>query len=289
METENSEIELSELVDLDSMGEDEINDFARRLGHTPEENFKGDPGKYLPARDFLARALNELPLARSNLKRQNRALENLEKRIEKQSKVLEQFNDHHKKTLKETAEREYQRGLEAARERVKQAVEEGDVEGAEAAMLDAERLLKEGPATEKGEKKADNQEKPDEDAMQEVKKVREAWMSENDWYKTDRTMRKYAYECAEMLSKTEPDLTAKQQLDAVRDMVEEHFPDFFTNPNRKKANAVEGGGGRKGPASGGRKKTYNDLPAEAKALCDGFVSEIKGYKVQDYVDQYFRQ
>lgn len=275
-----------DVLDLEEMEEEEVESMARRMGHSSQEDFKGDPGKWIPAKEFVERALNELPLARSNLRTQNRRLGELEKKIERQTEVLEKFNKHHQKSLQETASREYQRGLEEARDRMKQAVEEGDVDGAQAAWDDAEKLRKESEGA--GDKKTGEVE-PDKDAVvAEAVKVRDAWMEENPWYKENRIMKKFAFESGEMLSKTEPNLTASEQLAAVREMVEEQFPDYFSNPNRKRASAVEGASHKRvDDKGGGRKKTYNDLPSEAKAMCDDFVKEIPGYKAQTYVDEYF--
>lgn len=286
----NNDTDINEIFDLEGMDDEEISSMARRMGYKDEGDFQGDPDKRLDARTFVARALNELPLARSNLRTYNRRMGELEKKIDKQSQVLEQFNAHHKKTLQETAEREYHRGLQEARDKMKQAVEEGDIEGAEAAWEEAEKIRKDMEGGEKEKKGTEAKRgEPDQAAMKEAQEVRDAWMKENDWYDKNRGMRKYAYECAELLSKTEPNLTAKEQLDAVREMVEEQFPDYFSNPNRKKPSAVEGAGRRGTDQGKAGKKSYRDLPPEAKAMCDDFVKEIKNFKVQDYVDQYFGQ
>ena len=71
----------------------------------------------------------------------------------------------------------------------------------------------------------------------------------------------------------------QERLDAITDAVKKKFPEYFgekkvesTTDTRKRSSAVEEGGGEGPPASGG-KKTYADLPKEAKAVCDELVAE----------------
>lgn len=266
-----------EILNLEEMAPEEVEAMARRMGHVPLEEFKGDPEKWIEAGEFVKRAVNELPIARGTIKSLNRKLERLEERIAKQSETFEKFNEYHKTALQKTEEEAYNRGLEEAKERLKTAVEEGDVAGAEAAWADAEELRKKKEAVEKEPEK--KEEKPQLDP-----EITEKWMAEHKWFSEVPRMGKYAFECGEYLAKTQPKLTQEQQLEKIAEMVKEEFPEYFENPARKRPGTVDSN--RKASGPGGRKKTYNDLPAEAQRLCDSFMAEIKGYTREDYLKTY---
>ena len=42
---------------------------ARAMGWRPQEEFNGDPAKWKPAEDFVAKGENDLPVLRENMRR----------------------------------------------------------------------------------------------------------------------------------------------------------------------------------------------------------------------------
>ena len=55
---------------------EEIEQKAKAMGWSPQEEFRGDPDKWIDAAKFVARGENIMPILKENL---DRALEKLEK------------------------------------------------------------------------------------------------------------------------------------------------------------------------------------------------------------------
>ena len=256
---------------------------ARLMGHVSLEDFKGDPDKWIPAEEFVRRADELLPIAQAANKTLERKLDKMEKRFQQVSDTLEQFNQYHQTTLQKEqakAAAEYQRGLEEAQGKMRDAVELGDTEMFDAAKAEQDELIKQAA-------KPDAKDIPDNGNRKPDPEINRAWVEENPWFMKNFKMNKFAKECGDQLVFEQPGLTQKQQLDEIAKMVKEEYPDYFStsNSNREKADAV-GGGDKTAAPAGGRKRTYNDLPSTAKAMCDGFVRDIKGYTKEQYLAQY---
>ena len=97
------------------------------------------------------------------------------------------------------------------------------------------------------------------------------WQSQNTWYGKDKMLTKYAEAEGELIRDDYPGIQGKNFLDKVSERLKERFPDKFDNP-RTKASAVEGSSSNR-PIVNSGKKTYSDLPPEAKAACDRFVKQ----------------
>ncbi len=253
---------------------------ARQMGWVSEEEFKGDPEKWNDADIFVKRAETELPIALGTIRTLGRKLEKMERRTEQLNDTLEKFGEYHKTALdRETvrAAEEYQRGLNEAQAKMRQAVEEGDLEAFDAAKAKSDDLMK--GATKLGD--TPSQELPKVDP-----EVNRKWVEENPWFVKDIKMFRFAKECGDFLAMSQPTLKQKEQLAEIAKMVKEEFPDYFANPARKKPATVGRGDDTASPDNGKGKKGYNDLPAEAKAHCDQFVRDIKGFTKEKYLAQY---
>lgn len=269
-----------DILNLEEMQPQEIEDMARRMGHVSQDDFKGDPDKWVDAETFVKRAANELPIARGTIRNLNTKLERLESKIAKQAEVFEQFNEYHKTTLQRTAESEYNRGLDEARSRVKQAVEDGDVVAAEEALRDAENIMKAGPGKVEVEDKFHG-DKPKVDP-----EINKEWISKHPWFLKDFKMNKFAREAGDFLAFSQPELTQRQQLDKIAEMVENEFPDYFGNPKRKEPGKVDSGDRGANPKNSNLKKGYNDLPPEAQQHCDAYCAEIPGFTKEQFLADY---
>jgi hypothetical protein len=78
-----------------------------------------------------------------------------------------------------------------------------------------------------------------------------------------------------------------QWLESIGTAVKRAFPHKFSNPNRKAAASVDAGANRGGGPGRLKGKTYNDLPADAKAHCDKLVTSVPKYTKEKYVKDYF--
>ncbi len=258
---------------------------ARMMGHVPLEEFKGDPEKWIDAETFVKRAETELPIALGTIKTLERKLDRVEKRFTEVTDTLEQFGKYHQTALeRETAKSaaEYQRGIEEATAQMRQAAEEGDVDAFDKAKAKSDALIGEAAKlTEKSEAGPEGDGKPKIDP-----EINRQWVEDNSWFVKEFKMHKFAKECGDFLAITQPALKQGEQLEEIVKMVKEEFPDYFGNPNRKKTPSVDSGDTAASPGRTTRGKGYNDLPSEARTMCDSFCRDIKGYTKEKYLAQY---
>lgn len=255
------EIDTSGAVVADT-GDDTPRDFAaeaRQHGWTEKDAFKGDAAKWVDAETFVKRADEVMPF----LKKQNTALK---REMDELKRTFKQASAHFGKA----EERAYTRALADLEAKHTEAVETGDVAAARAAM------------NEIGEVKADiaAKPKPDEPGFDPLaaRKELNTWVEENDWYVLDDAKRRYADMQAEMMGPANdwPDGN-KAWLGELGKRVERKFAE-------PKPGITNGGGNRSAPGGGG--KSYNDLPALAKAACDKFVKQGIVASRDDYIKTY---
>lgn len=230
---------------------------ARDMGWKGKEEFKGDEKDFIDASEFVRRSEEILPIMRAHNAK-------LEKDLKRVTKTLEKFAEHHSKT----EARAYARALSDLEARQAEAVEANDV-------VAVRQITKEITDLEKDAAKANGDaENSDADAFEE-------WASKNTWFATDELLRDYAIGVAEKIKNDFKDPV--KQRDEVSRRVKAAFPEKFTNPRRAQAAAVEGAGS--GAKTTG--KSFADLPADAKAMCQSFERDIKGFKRETYVKDYF--
>jgi hypothetical protein len=246
---------------------------AMRLGWVPKDQFKGDPDKHRSAEEFLDRGVNMLPLLQRDNEKLHRGMSRLEKRLEEQSRVFEEFQKHSEQAL----EREYKRGKSEVEARLDRAIQEADVAGAQQARRELADLENDKPKPV--ERKAEPEKQQADPDIQE-------WMGENAWFNKDQTLTAYAGEIFGELERTQTGRTRRDLLAETKKKVMERFPEKFgINPRREAASAVgEPSGGTGGTKKKG--KTYDDLPADAKKACDKFVRTIPNYTREKYVASY---
>ncbi len=257
----------------------EVEQQARRMGWVPEDEFRGDPDKWIDAESFSKRASQELPIARGTIRTLDRKVGTLEQRIKEMSETFGQFNEYHKLT----AQREYERALKSLKKEMRAAADEGDVAKFDAVEGEINSLIEsQEKVALKTTEKADAPPGTPGDPQ-----VYEDWKQENTWYEEEPDMGIYAMQTANYLAAAKPNLTQKQQLEEIAKLVKKKFPDFFGNPKRSTASAVTSGDRYAAPGAGSKgKKGYNDLPPEDKVWCDKFCREIPGFTRDEYMGDY---
>lgn len=234
---------------------------AIAMGWKPQSEFKGPDDKFVSAADYLERGKSIMPFLRKDLAAAYKKIEGLEKAVSKSVDFIS---------------RAEQRGYEKARKDLEAeldaAAEAGNAADVRAITKDIVDLEREVAA------------KPDADAAQaEAQEQFAAWKAENPWYDKDPEMAAEADAIGNELFNRKK-LSGQEQGAEVTRRIKLLYPDRFTNPNRRLPGAVEGGGAAPGP----RGKSYSDLPAEAKQMCDEFVRDIKGFTREKYVRDYFK-
>lgn len=236
---------------------------ARRLGWRPQDEFDGDPDKWVDASTFVKRG-EEPAMMAARMKRLEKALDTANSRIEEMTSTFKEFGEYHSKT----AQREFQRAMKELEARQAQAVEAGDLEGVRQTSKEMADLSKEmesgGPA----------------DSEVKREKAYNAWVKDNGWFETDAVMKAAAVAIGdELVAKGIVD--PEKQLAEIAKRIRSEFPHKFENPRRKEPGSVEG------PTPVRRKggRTWSDLPPEIRTRADKWVKEgllTKEQYLKDY-------
>ena len=258
---------------------------ARRMGWVDKHEFRGDPARWVPAERFLQRGREELPILRERFRSldqqsevQRRELIEVQRRLQDQTRVLEEFRDH----AAASEQRAYARARRELEGKMSNAVANADVGAFNEAKAELDALA---PQPQQRAPQQPQMQQPVLDAgtAAEIKN----WVSENTWFHTDPQLYASATELYGAIERAKPHLTTRQKLAEVRRAVAALNTDHpaFANPRRSAPAAVSTPQG----APGGKKngKSYEDLPADARAACDRFVRTIPNYTKEQYVAQYF--
>ena len=240
---------------------------AQRMGWIPKETFKGDVAKWRPAKDFLARGEQELPILRERYKKVDSALEKTQTELAEIKRNMNEFVTF----TRSAAQREADKRIEKLNAVKDEAFDAGDKEAFNAADKEIQKL-----ETEKPTAQPTNQLAPAEI---------QSWFDANPWYQADKELQSYADSMGDHFKRTKG-LIGPPLLEEVRKAVESAYPAKFENPARNHAAAVGAAGGNGTGAAGGKKgRSFNDLPNEAKLTCNNWVRNGLGTK-EEYLKFY---
>jgi hypothetical protein len=241
---------------------------ARKFGWVPQEEFKGDPNQWRDADAFLQRGREINGFLRKDLDKLNNRNAELEAQLTEMKSTIEEFSKFHK----ETEKRAYERAIADLKAEKKEAISDGDGDRVLQIEEQIERLTE-----EKKTVVAPKQEQP------KVDPVFLQWKEQNSWYGTNEDLTVYADGFAQTLKQRNPALQGKAFLDAVEEKVKNVFKEQFGVPNRERPSPVDSSTAVR---TSKNKRSYSDLPPEAKAACDKFVKQ--GLLTKDeYVAQFF--
>jgi hypothetical protein len=275
---------------------------ASEMGWSPKEQWRGDPERWIDAETFVKRGEELMPILKANNRRLQEEVGGLRSTIQEQMTIikanqeaieaLREFNSA--QTLKEVKQ---QKTL-LTREIVK-AREENDLEREQELqeqLDDTREAIKaaeagKGKKTEKSEQK---QTSPNEPVTDPDFK---AWHEDNAWFGSDPVKTGLANGVA---AKLRQDPETKNLLGrAFLDKVSEGVDKILGNERRDAASKVDGGRGDGGGSGGSNsKKSFSDLPADAKQACESQATRLvgKGRAFPDitawrkhYVEKYFQE
>jgi hypothetical protein len=241
---------------------------AREYGWKSPEEWKGDPpkGGFLDAEAFLRKSETLVPIVQSQNRELKEKLGKVETELQTVRQAAEQFQQFTQRAL-EKERLENQRLVQELESRRAQAISEGD--GATA--VEAERQI----AALKATQPPPQPPQPPPEAAALVN----AWRMENGWYDSDPELRRWADGYANEL-RAEGYPAGKAILNEVGRAVRAAFPDRVNG----RPGAVEGKGRRAGESYG--KKTFDDLPDEAKKAFEDFRKVMPKYSKADYLANY---
>ena len=213
-----------------------VEEQAKAMGWVPKDEFRGDERKWRPAEHFLERGRTMIPILNAKIK-------NLQKQQEEKDKSFMTY-------LSDMRNKLHERDMNDHEAKKRQAVDEGDTEA-------YNRLSTQAPANDLPEYKP---------PQQTQDPVFDEWKAENNWYDSDYEKHQEAENYGNFLKNTRPDLMGRDFLDEVST----HVKQKFSNPNRIKPSAVDGGTQK---ASSTNTVLFNQLEADAKAMFNTFVTQ----------------
>lgn len=249
----------------------EIETRARRLGWVAQEEFRGEPSRWKPADEFLKRGEDVLPIMREN----NRKLQDQLDRMTSEMAEVRNATVELREFSSKAEERAYKRAKEELDREMRAAFQTGD-----AAAFDDARRRMDGLETPKPAETA----RATPSTPQLDPRVKQ-WIDSNEWFNRDKTMNSFATAYHGTLLADKPGMTMEENLAEVAAEVKRRFPEKFSNARRDAPNAVGSPGAPNG-MGGPAKRSYENLPPEARAACDRFMKTIPGYKKEDYVKAY---
>jgi len=235
-----------------------IEDVAKEQGWRPKEEYEGDPSKWVSAETFVAKG--ELI----------EKIEALGKELKSQKKANQMLLEHHQK-IKVS---EFQRAVEFLKTEKKRAYEEGDVDR----IMEIDDQIANVKETQKMQQNQAVIEEPDPHPEFLT------WTKENRWYEKDSELREEADILGTTYAKRNPNKTPLEVLEWTSKQIKKIYPDKFTNPNRNKPSAVEGGS----TSSSKRIEDYPLTEEERRAMMtfvrtgimtkDEYIKDLKAIK-----------
>lgn len=237
-------------MNLEEMNDDQI--LAEAKKHGFNEKFEGEGKK--TAKEFLEIGQNHNHVLKERNDKLSGQVEDLTGQlgqVKSNMEKLVQFQEEQKKKAIEKAVKE----LNVQKN---EAITEGDVEKVQ--EID-QKIEEEVKSTENVAESTDNA-------------ILSTWIENNPWYTDDPLMGVVADRVFDQIVASgkygSDEAGYKAALSAVEERIKKQYPETFRNPNKDKPADVSGS--RSSPERL-NKKTYADLPPEAKLACDQFVSE----------------
>lgn len=241
---------------------------ASGQGWVPKERFKGDEKDWVDAQTFVKRGREILPILRKNN-------ENLLKELSVTKESLKQLKldaEEFKKFQKDAYERKA-RSLEdevtALKSARAQAITDGD--GARANALD-DAIDSAKEEVKQAKESVKELAKPAPPTPQGLDPKLQVWLGKNEWFGKDAMMTSITNAIGETLRTQNPGLMGDAFLERLDEALGEKFPELQGKPKRTPNFTAEAGSKGTGRSSSS-KKSYENLPTEAKAACDRFVKQ----------------
>jgi len=278
---------------------------AREMGWKPLAEYRGPPGRWQPAKDFIERGENILPIVRDQNRRLVERVGKLEGEISG-LRVSGQEQLQIIKDLRDMGQRQNQAGYDRAMAEIKakqrQAVEVGDTKAYDQLVEQAEALQESRPAAPVAEP-AVPPARTDPAAPPQLTPTVQAFIRENSWFKTDKllsdTMVAFHQDVLRENNASQETLNADPALD--RDLLEEaksrvveKYPERFgapaprapaaPAPRRRAAAVAAPTAGERAPPAGATPTTINSItdPAE-RAQCREAFTRMKRHQ-PDYTE-----
>lgn len=242
----------------------EIEQEAKAQGWAPREEFRGKEDDWVDAETFVRRGKEIMPILRKNNEKLLKELAEAKKAAEEAREAAKEFREYQKE-LSDRKVKELNLQIEQLKQAKREAISAGDGDRV-IAIDDAIDDVKAEQAAAKEEAKEKIQQNQ---TQQEFDPSLNVWLGKNEWFGKDSRMTAIANGIGEAIRRENPNLIGEGFLEQLDKELADFFPEKLGKTKRQ--SPVEGGGSGGRPFSG--KKTYESLPADAKAACDRFVKQ----------------
>ena len=235
---------------------------ARQLGWVPQEEFKGDHARWVDAQTFVERGHTIMPILRKNnerlegtVKQQNEEIKKLRGLFEASQESISELQKVHAEATKAAVEKARKELLGELR----QARMDGDVEREDAiqTQLDDLRQVQKQPEPPKPAAQGNDAVHPD----------FAQWAKDNSWFGSDQRKTLKAMGIAQQL-RADPDndaLVGRPFFDKIIELMEDRPATTKVSESRPTNGSGAGG-----------KRSYSDLPADAKDACERQAKKLVG-------------
>ena len=242
---------------------------ARAQGWVAADEFRGSESDWVDAETFVRRGKEIRPILRKNNETLLKELGEAKKDAAEVREAAKEFREFQKQQF-ERKTKELESQLEQLKQAKREAITQGDGDRA-IAIDDAMDELKEQRQEAKEDLKAAEEKVKEAPQVTQDPTLNE-WMDKNDWFGKDTRLTGMANGLGVELRRENPSLQGKAFLDKLDEELAIMLPEKFGK--KRVQNPMEGSSnGTARPSVGTGKKSYNNLPAEAKAACDKFVKQ----------------
>ena len=267
--SEDTQVEVQQEVSQEAPEAPQYESEARAQGWVAKEEFRGSEDDWVDAETFVRRGKEIMPILRKNNEKLLKELGEAKKAAEEAREAAREFREYQKQQFERKA-KDLEGQLEQLKQAKREAITQGDGDRA-IAIDDAMDELKEQRLEAKEELKA-AEEKAKEVPQVTADPSLNEWMERNDWFGKDTRLTGVANGLGVELRRENPNLQGKSFLDKLDEELAAMLPEKFGK--KRVQNPMEGSpNGTARPSSGSGKKSYNNLPPEAKAACDKFVKQ----------------
>lgn len=258
-------------VVLESSAPAEVQTEAEAMGWIPPARFKGDPERFVDAEAYLEKGKEVLPILRATndkLRRELTAVQTQQRETSAALKAAQEAIDNIEERHTVATARAVEKARVDVKAQLEEALKEGDHRGAAELTEQLTQLNAvdtEAPAVKKA---------PAAQPAAEVDPEVTRWVEESaPWYGTDRRKTALAMGIAQEIREVEPALKGRPFLDRVAEEVEKTLAPRRAAPVDRTESGRNGAGGES-RSSGA--KTFDALPAEAKAACQADTKRFVG-------------
>lgn len=248
-----------------------VEDRARAQGWKDKDEFTGPEGQWRPAEEFLERGEKILPILQERFGKMEKDLADQTNQLARVTGNLSKFADFHKGTYK----RAYENAKRDIENRLAIAEQDQDFAGFKQASDDLKQVEQDIQQIDSDQDGGEPQPVPE---FFDFKKA-------NSWYDSDIPMTVYANYIANELIGADGINSNSEYYAKIEQEVKRQFPHKFTDGGQ----ALVEGGLVTGEGDKKTKKSWNDLPKEAKEAYLVNFADIPNFGKDDYAKDYFAQ